>query len=692
MRIMRAMDCTTLSSPAGARSSSCVKIGWASGLIVVELTSGVGMADSQTADVLGPVVFVDMKTIPADLKAGGRETGDRSSALLLSSTDGQRGGDEGVRTASDEISRRLRSRRCSHHLRIATMMRAHGGKGNGSGTIRRLCRPVVAIRQDENHDKDESGWRSTLKREFEQLDRSRTGVVGEEGLRRAAEKLRLPVSDKEVHMFAQKAGDRVTFDKFVEFATGIEDRLHATFRELDRRHIGVVSKEDIPEALRRLGITPRKVYQDDRLVSRSVGKAPSQGFGLEDLRMYLLWAKDADEVLSSRARARAAIDFGGDLDANMPLALETRAARPNLRVEPQTMRDVLAASIAGAVSRTLVAPLERMKILQMVDPSLERQDPRALLDTIQIAEGYRGLYRGNLLNVLRLFPAKAVEAAVYRALANRFDPAMTRASQAGRERHHQEGIVPKGRTGNMKETAEQGFLPDWQRNMMATVASTAGILTSHPIDTLRVATQAPIRGLGAAGAAAAATFRRSAGGLSGNGGGVGGAGASGGGIGGVGGNRRGVVDTARAILKRGGAKGFYAGIGPHVLRAVPYLFLGGYVFTSLERWYKKKVGRPDVELGPIPVVLIATAAALCAQTALYPLETVQRRLQLQAAMGPAPGRVAYSGMMDAFRDIIRREGAGALYSGLAVNNMKLLPAAAISFAIHDSARNLCDAY
>ncbi|GBG66946.1 hypothetical protein CBR_g74633 [Chara braunii] len=662
--------------------------------MVVEPTNGMGI-HSRTPDVPSPVVLVDLKT-KVDSKGAGRGRADGSSDFLLSSSDGPQGSSEPMRVASNESGRRSRSRRCQPPLVGIPTRRAHLGEGTvAGGIIRRLCLPVVATRQDENHDKgkDESRWSSTLKRRFEELDPSRTGAIGEDELRRAAEKLRLPVSHKEVRVFVEKVGDRVTFDEFVKFATGMEDRLHATFRELDRRHTGIVSKEDIPEALRRLDIRPRKAYQDDQLVSRSVGKAPSQGFGFEDLRTYLLWAKDAEEVLDSGSRARAAIDFGGDLDCNLPLALETRAARPNLRFpELQTMRDVLAACISGAVSRTFVAPLERVKILQTVDPSLAVQDPRVLLDTIRVAEGDRGVFRGNLLNVLRLFPAKAVEGAVYRALADRFDPRKTRAAVAG-WKGQREGGTPeeKSQESQKKQHEEALLLPDWQRNVMATLASTAGILTSHPIDTLRVATQVPIRGLVTPGTATA-TVASSVGSAGGVGGEVVEVVAGGGGVGGLGGNGRGVVHTARAILKRRGAKGFYAGIGPNILRAIPYFFLTGYVFTSLERWYRKKVGRPDAELGPIPVVLVATAAALCAQTALYPLETVQRRLQVQAAMGPAAGRLAYSGMMDAFRDIISREGAGALYSGLAANNIKLLPAAAVSYAIHNTARNLCDAY
>ncbi|GBG66947.1 hypothetical protein CBR_g74634 [Chara braunii] len=405
-----AMESAALSSRAHLRSSS-VKIGWATGVMVVEPTNGVGI-HSRTPDVPSPVVLVDLKT-KVDSKGAGRGGADGSSDFLMSSSDAPQGSSEPMRVASNESGRRSRSRRCQPPPVGIPTRRAHLGEGIvAGGIIRRLCLPVVATRQDENHDKgkDESRWSSTLKRRFEELDPSRTGAIGEDELRRAAEKLRLPVSHKEVRVFVEKVGDRVTFDEFVKFATGMEDRLHATFRELDRRHTGIVSKEDIPEALRRLDIRPRKAYQDDQLVSRSVGKAPSQGFGFEDLRTYLLWAKDAEEVLDSGSRARAAIDFGGDLDCNLPLALETRAARPNLRFpELQTMRDVLAACISGAAAMGPAAG--RLAYSGMMD---------AFRDIIS-REGAGALYSGLAANNMKLLPAAAVSYAIHNTARNLCD-------------------------------------------------------------------------------------------------------------------------------------------------------------------------------------------------------------------------------------------------------------------------------
>ena len=67
--------------------------------------------------------------------------------------------------------------------------------------------------------------------------------------------------------------------------------------------------------------------------------------------------------------------------------------------------------MAGGVSRSVVAPLERVKIEYMIDSGKVAAEGGMLgtLRRIVRTEGAVGLFRGNLLNVLRIAPTKAVE-------------------------------------------------------------------------------------------------------------------------------------------------------------------------------------------------------------------------------------------------------------------------------------------
>jgi len=76
----------------------------------------------------------------------------------------------------------------------------------------------------------------------------------------------------------------------------------------------------------------------------------------------------------------------------------------------------IAGGIAGAVSRTVVSPLERLKILYQVQ-SVGREEYKMSvgkgLMKMWKEEGFKGLMRGNGANCLRIVPYSAVQFGSY---------------------------------------------------------------------------------------------------------------------------------------------------------------------------------------------------------------------------------------------------------------------------------------
>ena len=76
----------------------------------------------------------------------------------------------------------------------------------------------------------------------------------------------------------------------------------------------------------------------------------------------------------------------------------------------------MAGGIAGAVSRTVVSPLERLKILYQIQ-SAGREDYKMSvgkgLAKMWREEGWRGMMRGNGANCLRIVPYSAVQFGSY---------------------------------------------------------------------------------------------------------------------------------------------------------------------------------------------------------------------------------------------------------------------------------------
>ncbi len=76
----------------------------------------------------------------------------------------------------------------------------------------------------------------------------------------------------------------------------------------------------------------------------------------------------------------------------------------------------LAGGVAGAVSRTVVSPLERLKILFQIQSAGRTEYKLPIgqgLMKMWRDEGWRGLMRGNGANCIRIIPYSAVQFASY---------------------------------------------------------------------------------------------------------------------------------------------------------------------------------------------------------------------------------------------------------------------------------------
>lgn len=83
-----------------------------------------------------------------------------------------------------------------------------------------------------------------------------------------------------------------------------------------------------------------------------------------------------------------------------------------LKVGNASLRRLVSGAIAGAVSRTAVAPLETIRTHLMVGTG-GQTSVTGMFQTIMQRDGWQGLFRGNGINVLRVAPSKAIEVSYY---------------------------------------------------------------------------------------------------------------------------------------------------------------------------------------------------------------------------------------------------------------------------------------
>ncbi|CBI21022.3 unnamed protein product, partial [Vitis vinifera] len=95
------------------------------------------------------------------------------------------------------------------------------------------------------------------------------------------------------------------------------------------------------------------------------------------------------------------------------LKLKVKVANPSLR-------RLISGAIAGAVSRTAVAPLETIRTHLMVGSS--GHSTTEVFNNIMKTDGWKGLFRGNLVNVIRVAPSKAIELFAYDTVNKNLSP------------------------------------------------------------------------------------------------------------------------------------------------------------------------------------------------------------------------------------------------------------------------------
>ncbi|ESQ53931.1 hypothetical protein EUTSA_v10025387mg [Eutrema salsugineum] len=96
------------------------------------------------------------------------------------------------------------------------------------------------------------------------------------------------------------------------------------------------------------------------------------------------------------------------------------ALKLKLKIANPSLRRLLSGAVAGAVSRTVVAPLETIRTHLMVGSG--GNSSTEVFGDIMKHEGWTGLFRGNLVNVIRVAPARAVELFVFETVNKKLSP------------------------------------------------------------------------------------------------------------------------------------------------------------------------------------------------------------------------------------------------------------------------------
>ncbi|CAK0741604.1 hypothetical protein CVIRNUC_001337 [Coccomyxa viridis] len=335
----------------------------------------------------------------------------------------------------------------------------------------------------------------------------------------------------------------------------------------------------------------------------------------------------------------------------------------SLRGLPTFAKELLAGGVAGGLAKTMVAPLERVKILFQTGSMKGRGIGETLVHIVQ-QEGVTGLFRGNGASVLRIVPYAALHFGAY---------------------EHYRQVLVEAAAAMSKRSVSTYVVPPSLDLVAGSAAGATAVMVTYPLDLVRtrlaygMESSNNSRVESHSQASSSGAMQQSSGHIR---------------------HRHTIRSVLASTVRSEGIPGLYKGIGPTLFGILPYAGLKFYVYQSLKQqyriWTEEGADLSGGHLGKLPVgimLLFGACSGLVAQTATYPFDVVRRQMQVQGlkqvkgvAMQQQQGQQIRS-TVQGLRMIIKQQGPRALFAGLSLNYIKVVPSTAIGFTIYDALKH-----
>lgn len=316
-------------------------------------------------------------------------------------------------------------------------------------------------------------------------------------------------------------------------------------------------------------------------------------------------------------------------------------------------RTGLAGGLAGSAGKTVVAPLDRVKILfQASNPRFAKYTGSwfgvvTAMKDIYKEDGTRGLYRGHSATLLRIFPYAAIKFLAYEQI----------------------------RSVIIHSPAQETPI---RRMLSGSLAGVTSVFFTYPLEVIRVRlafetkqdsrsslssickqiyNEKPAIHQATAGAPAV------------------------------------VATTVQAVVPKAGLTNFYRGFSATMMGMLPYAGVSFLThdtvgdllrmpvvskYTTLPKPANSPVDKP-APLRSWAELFAGGVAGLISQTSSYPLEVIRRRMQVGGAVGD--GHRLHVG--ETARMIFRERGFMGFWIGLSIGYVKIVPLAGVSFYVYE---------
>lgn len=332
------------------------------------------------------------------------------------------------------------------------------------------------------------------------------------------------------------------------------------------------------------------------------------------------------------------------------------------------LRSGLAGGAAGCAAKTVVAPLDRVKILfQASNPQFAKYTGSwsgmlAAINDIKRFEGSRGLYKGHSATLLRIFPYAAIKFLAYEQI---------RATVINSPEH--ETSIRRLVSGSLAGITSVFFTYPLELIRVRLAFETKRTARSSLTDICKQIYHERITPPSTSAATASGAQQASTSAVV----------------------AENVSSTVNQVVPRSGIANFYRGFGPTILGMLPYAGVSFLTHDTVGDWLrypsvahyttipdsetKPKKGSRHPQLTAAAELFSGAVAGLVAQTFSYPLEVIRRRMQVGGAVGDGHRM----GILETSRKVWFERGFRGFWVGLTIGYIKIVPMSATAFFVYE---------
>lgn len=362
-------------------------------------------------------------------------------------------------------------------------------------------------------------------------------------------------------------------------------------------------------------------------------------------------------------------ESSGTSGASLGSRQDTRAEikEVNKRSLDYVLRSGCAGGLAGCAAKTVVAPLDRVKILfQASNPQYAKYTGSwfglsAAMKDIYHFEGSRGLFKGHSATLLRIFPYAAIKFLAYEQIR-----AVVITSQ------EQETPFRRLISGSMAGITSVFFTYPLELIRVRLAFETKNSSRSSLGDTFKQIYNERISPPSMPGKSNATVSSAP-----------------------VAATAQTMSSTVNKVVPSSGLANFYRGFSPTMLGMLPYAGMSFLTHDTVGDWLRlpgvaryttipgsegnTKKGTRRPQLTAAAELFSGAIAGLVSQTSSYPLEVIRRRMQVGGAVGD--GRRL--SIAETVRKISMESGSRGFFVGLTIGYIKVVPMVATSFFAYE---------